>query len=50
MHTSGLYKGKNALWPPYKVPGKSNPAYKNLFQVLNCSTMHAFLYMILYKV
>ncbi|PVD29744.1 hypothetical protein C0Q70_09000 [Pomacea canaliculata] len=49
MHTSGLYKGKNALWPPYKVPGKSNPAYKNLFQVLNCSTMHAFLYMILYK-
>ena len=44
------YKGKNTPWPPFKMPGKIHVAYSKLYGILNCATMHAFLFSILHKV
>ena len=45
------YEGdRKALWPPFRVPDQVDVAYRNLPAILNCSTMHAFLYTVLFKV
>ncbi|KAK7479151.1 hypothetical protein BaRGS_00029592 [Batillaria attramentaria] len=49
MRSSGKYKGKNAPWPPYRIPGKISPAYHSIYRLLNCSTMHALLFTVFYK-
>ncbi|KAK7110558.1 E3 ubiquitin-protein ligase UBR3-like [Littorina saxatilis] len=49
VKSAGAYKGKNTPWPPFKMPGKIHPAYTKIYGILNCATMHAFLFTILYK-
>lgn len=49
MRSNGRYKGKNAPWPPYRMPGKISPVYESMYRVLNCSSMHALLFTIFYK-
>ncbi|XP_076468765.1 E3 ubiquitin-protein ligase ubr3-like [Babylonia areolata] len=49
VRSTGAFKGKNTPWPPYKIPGKIHVAYSKLYGILNCSTMHAFLYTVLFK-
>ncbi|KAK6165726.1 hypothetical protein SNE40_022591 [Patella caerulea] len=43
------YKEKGSPWPPYRMPADIHHSYKGLFKILNCKTMHAFLYIVLYK-
>jgi len=32
------------------MPGKIHPAYTKMYGILNCATMHALLFTVLYKV
>ncbi|KAJ8313482.1 hypothetical protein KUTeg_008043 [Tegillarca granosa] len=47
-HT-GKYSGNGSPWPPFKPPGNILPVYKDMFQILHCRTMHAFIFRLLNK-
>ncbi|XP_061179951.1 E3 ubiquitin-protein ligase ubr3-like [Saccostrea echinata] len=49
IRQSGKYKSKTPPWPPFRPPGKISPAYKDLYRLLHCRTMHAFLFTVLYR-
>lgn len=45
-----LYKGSSTLWPPFRMPEPLHPSLAGLYRILHCSTMHALIFMLLYKV
>ncbi|XP_069111047.1 E3 ubiquitin-protein ligase ubr3-like [Argopecten irradians] len=49
VRQNGKYSGKTPPWPPFKPPGEVNPAYKDMFKILHCRTLHAFLFTVLHK-
>ncbi|XP_041366438.1 E3 ubiquitin-protein ligase UBR3-like [Gigantopelta aegis] len=49
IRQTGKYQKKTSPWPPFKIPGHVNSSYKGLYKILNCRTIQAFLFTILYK-
>ncbi|CAG5130488.1 unnamed protein product [Candidula unifasciata] len=43
------YSKKTTPWPPFKIDGNIHPAYTGIYRLLNCKTMHAFLFIVLHK-
>ncbi|CAM1322004.1 UBR3 (predicted) [Pycnogonum litorale] len=51
MKQSGNCKKTESLWPPYRLPTPVHPVYnKDLSTVLNCKTIHAIIFITLYKI
>ncbi|XP_048246065.1 E3 ubiquitin-protein ligase UBR3-like [Haliotis rufescens] len=49
VRQSGKYTSKTPPWPPFRSPSPVNQQYKGLYRILNCRTMHAFLFTVLHK-
>ena len=45
-----LYKGSSTLWPPFRLPEPLHLSLGGLYRILHCSTMHALIFTLLYKV
>ncbi|RUS70818.1 hypothetical protein EGW08_021418, partial [Elysia chlorotica] len=43
------YKKTTNLWPPFKIDDNVHNSYRGIYRLVNCKSMHAFLFSVLHK-
>uniref|UniRef100_A0A2C9KCF7 E3 ubiquitin-protein ligase n=1 Tax=Biomphalaria glabrata TaxID=6526 RepID=A0A2C9KCF7_BIOGL len=49
LRTHKGYKRKTTPWPPFKIEDNMHHSYAGIYRLLNCKSMHAFLFTVLHK-
>ncbi|XP_046390043.1 E3 ubiquitin-protein ligase Ubr3 isoform X2 [Ischnura elegans] len=49
VRSTGQFRGNGIPWPPFRIPGPVNPAYKDPRRLLCSRFFHAIAFVILYK-
>lgn len=43
------YKKTTNMWPPFKINDSVHNSYRGIYRIVNCKTIHAFLFSVLHK-